>query len=56
MSKAFGSVSKLAERAELNANALCRTVVAKSNREVKGLPGQELQLKPTRQIAKYDRY
>ena len=45
MSKAFGGVSNLAERAELNLNMLYRTVLAKSNRETKGSPGHELQLK-----------
>jgi DNA-binding phage protein len=45
LSKAFGGVSNLAERAELNLNMLYRTVLAKSNRETKGPSGHELQLK-----------
>jgi DNA-binding phage protein len=37
MSKAFGGVSKLAERAEPNLNMLYRTLSAKENGELKSL-------------------
>ena len=54
MSKAFGGMSKLAEKAELNVNTLYRTLSAKGNPELKSLRalleamGMQLTVRPLR--------
>lgn len=54
MSKAFGGMSKLAEKAELNVNTLYRTLSAKGNPELKslrallGAMGMQLSVRPLR--------
>ena len=54
MSKAFGGVSKVAERAKLNVNTLYRTLSAKGNPELKSLRallramGMQLTIRPLR--------
>ena len=54
MSKAFGGMSKLAEKAELNVNTLYRTLSAKGNPELKslrallGAMGMQLTVSPLR--------
>lgn len=54
MSKAFGGMSKLAEKAELNVNTLYRTLSAKGNPELKslrallGAMGMQLIVRPLR--------
>src|SRR5574341_1027119 len=54
MSRAFGGVSKLAERAELNVNTLYRTLSPKGNPELKSLKallramGMQLTVRPLR--------
>ena len=54
MSKAFGGMSKLAEKAKLNVNTLYRTLSAKGNPELKslrallGAMGMQLTVRPLR--------
>ena len=54
MSKAFGGMSKLAEKAELNVNTLYRTLSEKGNPELKslrallGAMGMQLTVRPLR--------
>jgi probable addiction module antidote protein len=54
MSKAFGGMSKLAEKTELNVNTLYRTLSAKGNPELKslrallGAMGMQLTVRPLR--------